>query len=216
MEGLKSFHDRLKNLQPQGKRLIETMVALNALFAEDEIRQKREDEVSILMAVRCAIVEQLEELKRIETAASLGHSQGNIVQFPIRLVSAGIFLKNSPPSATMDYLLRGSDPKHRPFGTVMVCVGPKGLPDDAKAVSISQLARNSNRLEPQIVNGLQADSCLVFTEEAFSLLIDRMVVDIREGKLHLPVSGDNLAEIAESNKPKSRITIVPIKIGPGQ
>jgi hypothetical protein len=211
MEGLKSFHDRLKNLQPQGKRLIETMVALNALFAEEEIRQKREDEVSILMAVRCAIVEQLQELKRTETAASLGHSQGNIIQFPIRLVSAGIFLKNSAPSATMDYLLRGSDHKHRPFGTVMVYVGPKGLPDDAKAVSISQLARNSNRLEPQIVNGLQGNGYLLFSEEVFSSLIDKLVADTRQGKLQLPVSREKLADIAGFNKPKSGIKIVTLE-----
>jgi hypothetical protein len=211
MAGLKSFHDRLKNLQPQGKRLIETMVALNALFAEEEIRQKREDEASILMTVRCAIVEHLQELKRIETAASLGHSQGNIVQFPIRLVSAGIFLKNSPPSATMDYLLRGPDHKHRPFGTVMACVGPEGLPDDVKAVSISQLARNSNRLEPQIVNGLQADGYLLFTEEVFSSLIDKLVADVRQGKLELPVSREKLAYIAGFNKAKSGIKIVTIE-----
>jgi hypothetical protein len=211
MERLKSFHDHLKNLQPQGKRLIETIVSLDALFAEEEIRQKREDEASILMAVRCLIVEQLQELKRIESAASLGHSQGNIVQFPIRLASAGIFLKNSPPSATMDYLLRGADHKHRPFGTVMVCVGPKGLPDDAKALSISQLARNSNRLEPQIVKELQKNGYLVFTEEVFSSLIDRLVADVRQGKLQLPVSRGKLADIAGFNKPESGIKVVTIE-----
>ena len=69
MEGLKSFHDRLKNLQSQGKKLIEARLALNALFVEEEIRLKREDEVSILMMVRCAIVEQLQRLKHIETSA---------------------------------------------------------------------------------------------------------------------------------------------------
>jgi hypothetical protein len=211
MEGLKSFHEYLRNLRSQAEKLIDARLSLNALFAEEEIRQKREDEVSILMAVRCTIVEQLEELKRIETAASLGHSQGRIVLFPIRLVSAGIFLNNSPPSTIMDYLLRGSDHKHRPFGTVMVCVGPKGLPDDAKAVSISQLARNSNRLEPEIVNGLKGNGYLLFSEDLFSSLIDKLVADIRQGKLCLPVSRERLGDIAGLNKPKSSIKIVPIE-----
>jgi hypothetical protein len=211
MEGLESFHDRLKDLQPQGKRLMETMVAMNALFVEEEARQKREDEVSILMAVHSTIVEQLQELKRIETAASLGHSQGNIVLLPIRLASAGIFLKNSLPSATTDYLLRGSDDKHRPFGTVMVCVGPKGLPDDAKAVSISQSARDSNRLESEIVKGLRENGYLLLGEQTFSYLIDKLVADVRQGKLCLPVSREKLAEIAGLNRQKSRIKIVPIE-----
>lgn len=211
MESLESFHDRLEALQPQGKRLIETMVALNALFAEEEIRRKREDEVSILMAVRCAIAEQLQKLKRIETAASLGHSQGNLIVFPIRLASTAMFSKNDMQSAVTDSLRRGSGDRHRPFGTVMVCVGPKGLPQDAKAVSISQSARDSNRPEPEIVNRLQEDGYLLFSEEVFSSLIDKLTADVRQGKLSLPVSREKLAEIAGSNKPKSGIKIVPIE-----
>jgi hypothetical protein len=211
MEGLKSLHDRLKNLQPQGKRLVETMLALNALFAEEEIRQNREDEASILMTVRCAIVEQLQDLKRIETSASLGHSEANLALFPLRLALTGIFSKNNLPSAPTDYLLHGPDDRHRPFGTVMVSIGPKGLPDDAKAVSISQLARDSNRLEPEIVNSLRKDGYLVFSEEVFSSLIDRLITYVRQGKLCLPLSRERVADVATLNRPKSRIKIVPIE-----
>jgi len=211
MEGLESFHDRLKDLQPQGKKLIETMVALNALFVEEEIRQKRDDEASILMSVHRAIVEQALELKHGETSARLGHSEANLALLPLRLVLAGIFSNSNLPSAITDYVLRGPDDKDRPFGTVMVCVGPKGLPDDAKAVSISRSARESNRLEPEIVNRLQEDGYLVFGEEVFSSLIDRLIVDVRQGKLRLPVSRERLLEIAGLNKPKSRIKIVPVE-----
>jgi hypothetical protein len=211
MEGLKSFHNRLKNLQSQGKKLIETRLALNTLFVEEEIRLKREDEVSILMMLRCAIVEQLQELQHIETSASLGHSQGNLVLFPIGLALTAMFSKNNRPSAISDYLLRGPGGRHRPFGVVMVCVGPRGLPDDAKAISISQSARDSNRLEPEIVNRLQENGYLLFSEEVFSSLIDKLVADVRQGKLCLPVSREKLAEIAGLNKPKSRIKIVPIE-----
>jgi hypothetical protein len=208
MENLKSFHDRLKNLQSQGKKLIEARLALNALFVEEEIRLKREDEVSILMMVRCAIVEQLQRLKHIETSASLGHSQGNLVVFPIGLALTAMFSKNNRPSAIMDYLLRGPSDRHRPFGTVMVCVGPEGLPDDAKAVSISQSARDSNRLEPEIVNRLQEDGYLFFSEGVFSSLIDKLVADVRQGKLSLPVSREKLAEIIGLGKPKHSIKLI--------
>ena len=93
----------------------------------------------------------------------------------------------------------------------MVCIGPKGLPDDAKAVSVSQLARDSNRTEPEIVKGLRENGYLVFTEETFSYLIDRLVADVREGKLCLPISREKLADISGLNKPKSTIKIVPIE-----
>jgi hypothetical protein len=211
MESLKSFHDRLKNLQSQAKKLIEARLALNALFVEEEIRQKREDEASILMTVRRAIVEQLQELKRIETSASLGHSQANAALFPAGLALTAMFSKNDLQSAITDYILHGHGDRHRPFGTVMVCVGPKGLPDDVRAVSISQSARDSNRLEPEIVNRLQENGNLLFSEQVFSSLIDRLIAYIRQGKLCLPVSREKLAEIAGLNKPKSRIKIVPIE-----
>jgi hypothetical protein len=209
MEGLKSFHDRLKDLQPQCEKLVETIVALNALFVEEEIRQKREDEVSILTRVHRAIMEQLRELKHSETSASLGHSEANLALFPIRLALAAIFSKNNLPSAITDYLLRGPDDRHRPFGTVMVCVGPKGLPDDARAVSIPRSARDSNRLEPEIVNGLRENGYLLFSEETFSYLIDKLTADVRQGKLRLPLSREKLADIAGLDKPNSGIKIVP-------
>jgi len=211
MEGLKPFHDRLKNLQSQGKKLVEARLTLNALFVEEEIRQKPEDEASILMTVRCAVVEQLAELKRIEASASLAHSEANVALFPVGLALTALFSKNDMQSAITDYLRHGSGDRHRPFGKVMVRVGPKGLPDDAKAISISQLTRDSNRLEPEIVNGLQENGYLLFSEDLFSFLLDRLIADVRQGKLCLPVSREKLTEIAGLNKPKSRIKIVPIE-----
>jgi len=49
-------------------------------------------------------------------------------------------------------------------------IGPRGLPDDVKAVSVSQSARDSNRPEPEIVKKLQENGYLLLSEEAFSLL----------------------------------------------
>jgi len=61
------------------------------------------------------------------------------------------------------------------------------------------------------MNKLQADGHFLFSEEAFTLLIDRLIGDVREGKLRLPVSREKLSEIAGLNKPKSRIKIVPVE-----
>jgi hypothetical protein len=90
----------------------------------------------------------------------------------------------------------------------MVCIGPNGLPDDVKVVSISQLARELNRPEPEIIDKLQDDGHLLFSEHVFSLLIDRLVGDIREGRLSLPISRNKLAKITGLNKPKSRIKVI--------
>ena len=211
MATLKISQSYLENLRSEGTARIESASGLNRLFQKEAASLKREDGASTLRAACRAIVEQLQALKRIEISASLGHSHANLVLFPVGLALTAIFSKNNRQSAVMDYLRRGPEDRYRPFGTVMVRVGSEGLPQDAKAVSISQLARDSNRPEPEIVNRLQEDGYLIFSEEAFSSLIDQLVADVRQGKLCLPISKEKLADIVGLNRPKSRIKIVPIE-----
>jgi len=208
MEGLNSFYEHLQNLRSQAEKLIGAGLGLNALFAEEGTRLQREDEASSLRVAYGTVAEKLKELRGIEVSASYEDSRANAILFVTGLSRAAIVSKDNRASAMKDYLVRKGIERKQPFGLVMVCIGPKGLPDDARAVSISQLARESNRLESQITNKLQEDGYLLFSKEAFSLLIDRLVGDVREGKLHLPVSRDKLAEIAGLNKPKPRIKII--------
>ena len=211
MGNLKPIFSHLEDLRSKTKNLTETSLALNALFAREETRLKWEDEASSLRAVYRVIVEQLQRLKEAEASASRGHSQANLVLFPVGLVLTAMVSKGNRLSAMRDYLLHGPTDRQQPFGLVMVCIGPGGLPDDARVVSISQLARESNRLQPEIMNKLQNDGYFLFSEETFSLLIDRLIVDVREGKLHLPVSREKLSEITGLNKPKLRAKIVEVE-----
>lgn len=211
MGNLKPFLSHLEDLQSKTKNLTETGLALNALFAGEETQLKWEDEASSLRAVYRTIVEQLERLKEIEASASRGHSQANLVLFPVGLVLTAMVSKGNRLSAITDYLLHGPTDRQQPFGLVMVCIGSKGLPDDAGVVSISQLARESNRPESEIMNKLRDGAYLLFSEEAFSLLIDRLIGDVREGKLHLPLSRDKLMEITELNKQKLRVKITEVE-----
>ena len=211
MESLKPLHDRLKNLQYQAQKLIEARLALNALFVEEEIRLGRENEVLILMTVRSTVVEQLQRFRGIEASASCAHSQASAVSFMAGLAATAVVSQGNRASAIKDYLLEKATDRKEPFGLVVICIGPKGLPDDVKAMSISQSARDSNRPEPEIVNRLREDGYLLFSEDAFSLLIDRLIGDVRQGKLNLPISREKLTEIVGLNKPNSRIKIVLIE-----
>jgi len=211
MENLKPFHGHLEGLHSKTKNLTETGLALNALFAGEETRLSREDEASSLIAVYRAIAEESQWLKRVEASASRGHSQASLVLSLGELAVTAIVSKGKRLSAITDYLLRGPTDKQQPFGLVMVCIGPRGLPEDAGVVSISQLARESNRHQPEIMNKLRDDGYLLFSEEAFSLLIDRLVGDVREGKLHLPVSREKLSEITGLNKLKLRAKIIEVE-----
>ena len=94
-------------------------------------------------------------------------------------------------------LLAGHSGRKPPFGTVLVHIGPRGLPEDVEVVSISSLARESKRDESEIMNGLLTRGNLLFGDEAFSRLIDKIACEILKGGLSLPVSAVRLSELQE-------------------
>ena len=69
------------------------------------------------------------------------------------------------------------------------------IPYDAGVVSISRLARESNRAESEVINTLQAHGYLLLSEKDFSLLIDGLIDGVVEGRLLLPISVEKLTEI---------------------
>ena len=207
MEGLTPHSGYLKNLWRQARGLTSASLSLTNLFAEEAIHLNRKDEASRLKALHSFIKQQLDREKSREDAASYGHSQANLIFSLGGLAASGIIemvSKNKRQSATAGHLLQSLNNEQRPFGRVLVCIGPKGMPDDVQVVSISQSARESNRPESEVTNEFQERGCLLFSEKELSLLIDRLVDDVREGRLCLPISREKLSKITASSKAKLR------------
>jgi hypothetical protein len=206
MESLKYFHDHLENLQYQARKLTSAGLSLTTIFAKEAKQLNREDEASRLRALRSSILQQLDQAESLENAASYGHSQaklitswgGLVVGSAIKMMS-----KDKRLLAFSDHLLENLGGKDPPFGTVLVCIGSKGLPDDVGVVSISHLARESNREESEVINELRRRGCLLFSEKAFSLLIDKLINDVQEGRLLLPITTEKLSQL----KPSSRLKL---------
>ena len=198
MEGITPSHTCPKNLRCQARHLTSVVLSLINLFAKEARRLSRKDEASRLEGLCSSIRQQLYCVKSGEDAASYGNSQASLlislgglaVSGAIKMVS-----KDKQLSAFADYLLESPTSKERPFGMVLVCIGPKGLPDGVEVVSVSRLARESDRQECDVINELQKRGYLLFSEEAFSLLIDRLINGVLEGRLLLPISAEKLTEI---------------------
>lgn len=198
MEGLNSYRTCLKDLRHRAKKLASTVRTLSNQFDQEANRLSREDDVSRLKAFRSCIRQRLNEVRWSEEAASYGHTKAGLIFSLGGLAVGGIVKmasKNKKLPAISSLLMRSYTDKQPPFGRVMVCIGPKGLPDDVRIVSISRLARESNRGESEVINGLEEDGCLLLTGEVFSLLIDRLAVKVREGRLLLPIPMEELCEI---------------------
>jgi len=198
MESITPSHTCPKNLRCQARHLTSVVLSLINLFAQEARRLSRKDEASRLEGLCSSIRQQLYCVKSSEDAASYGNSQASLlislgglaVSGAIKMVS-----KDKQLSAVSDHLLKKLAGKQSPFGMVLVCIGPKGLPDGVEVVSISRLARESDRDESEVINKLQQRGCRLFSEKAFSLLIDRLIDGVLEGRLLLPISAEKLSEI---------------------
>ena len=197
MEGLESFHAYLKSLSHHAGILAEAAVFLSKSFEVEADRLTREDGVHRLKEIQATVVKELELSRQQESAASYEYSKVNL-PFSLAGLAAKIIVtattKNRRTLNLVSQVCDTSTAKKLPYGRVMVCVGLKGLPDDVRVVSISELARESNRPESETIQKLQKGGCLLFSPERFSSLIDKLVIDIREGRLHLPIPIEKLSE----------------------
>jgi len=201
MEGLDSFHACLKNLHHQAGVLAGVAVSLSESFEVEAERLRREDAAARLKAIYVAIAQALQLSRFAEDAARHEYTKQNLARGVIGLTAAVIMAltaKNQPASNLVGHAFNTDTHEKRPFGTVMVWVGPEGVPDDIGIVSISELARKSDRPESEIIQKLREGGYLLFTQEAFSSLIDKLAIDVREGRLALPVSSEQLSEIGTS------------------
>jgi len=203
MESLNSLHTHLKNLHHQARKLTSTCLSLITLFAWESNRLNREDEASRLKALYSSIRQQLDLAKQCEDAASHGHIKAGLISSLGGLALGGIVKRvsnNKRLSAFTDYLLESPTSEEPPFGTILVCIDAMGLPDDVRVVCISKSARESNRPESEVIKELQESGCLLFDDKVLALLIDRLVDDVREGRLRLPISRETVSQVMLSSK----------------
>jgi len=202
MEGVDSFRVHLKNSRHQAGLLAAAAFSLSEPFQAEADRLTHEDEAQRLKAIYAAVADELEQSRLLEAAASCGQAEADLIMTLGGLAARAIVAATTRSPRAWNLVHDVSDQsasKRRPFGTVMVRVGPKGLPDGVRVVSISELARESNRPEGDIIQELRKGGCLVFSQQAFSRLIDKLVIAVREGRLQLPVSPEKLSEVETSD-----------------
>ncbi len=198
MEDLTLYTTILKNLRYQARELTSASLSLTILCDQEAIQLNRKDEASRLKALSSSVRQQLDQAKSDEDAANYSHSQTDMIVSLGGLAATSIIKmvsKNKWLPAFSDHLFDSLTNEQRPFGMVLVCIGVKGLPDDVGVVSISRLARDSNRKESEVINELRERGSVLFDEKVFLPLIDKLINGIQEGRLLLPISAEKLTQI---------------------
>jgi len=201
----------LENLQRRAGELASGVESLAALFEQEAIRLRRKDEIVRLNALRSSILQQVEWATGEEMAARSGY---NKARTEISLFRLGVWLvmmtsENRTMRAISRELLSGSNGREPHYGTVLVRIGPGGVPEDVDVVCISHLARESKRDESEIMDGLLGHGNLLFSGKTFSHLIDRLTGEILTGMSGLPVSAERFSQLQECrllrlNPPKNK------------
>ncbi len=184
----------MKSLQKKAAKLVSAAESLNILFDQEAIRLKRKVEVARLKLLRSTILQQAERERDTEISASIGHEQRRLIT-----QSAGLLItalsKNNKVQSIARSLQNESAGEKRTFGTILIRIDKKGLPDGLDMVCISRLGRESNQSETEVINRLKKDGSLLLKEEDFSRLIDKLIEEILEGCFALPVSIQTLSQI---------------------
>jgi len=194
MAGISVEDAELKGLQEKATKLVSAIESLTVLFDQEETRLKRKDEVTRLKLFGSTTLQQTEREKSTELSARMGYNQGKLFVQGAGLLMAGLSKNNKVQSFARSLLTEAVGTKPS-FGTVRIRIDDKGLPNGVEVVCISRLGRELNQSEPEIINRLKKDGSLLFSEENFSRLIDKLVEGILKGQLTLPVSIQTLSKM---------------------
>jgi len=185
---------RLKSLQKKAIKLVSAAESLTVLFDQEETQLKRKAEATRLKLLRSAILQQAEQERSAEISASIGDKQRRLITQSTGLLISVISKNNKAQSAARSLREKSASEKCT-FGTILICIDKKGLPDGVNMVCISRLGRESNHSETEVINRLKKDGSLLLKEEYFSRLIDKLIEGILKGCLALPVSILTLSQI---------------------
>lgn len=195
-------NDSLKDLQLRAGKLASATESLAALFEEEGIRLKRGDQVARLKSLHATVMRHMEEVKHEERIAGYRYSEGKSER-SIAGSFAGIvgeifnrdWLRNM--SQTLAEPPANGEP---PFGTVLVRIGPGGVPEDVHVVSVSRLARESNRKESEVIEEIQKAKNQLLTEDDFTGFMAWLAEKILEGRLGLPFKPRPSLQIQASHR----------------
>ena len=168
-----------------------TVKKLGNAFTESYIQLIRHDQVARLSIFKSRIMEEVENIRRMESASQFGSTKGALlgggVVFSIgSLIAAAKGRKDAfDIGARMAVSVLS---RKVPFGKVFITIGRKGFPEDVKVISVSRLARESNRSESEVKASLKDKGYLLITPEQFAELLDQVKQAVLDGSVCLPLA----------------------------
>lgn len=196
MESITTCGQYVEALCCQAREQAAVLEPLGEVFAQEAKRLVRYDQAVCLRWLKARVLHEVDDIQRMETAASYGFTKATLITGMTKLALGGLaaaVVRNRHALSIGAYLAESDLTRTSPFGKVMVAVGRGGLPDDVEVISLSRLARKSDKLESDIEAALQTHGYLLMTPDVFSRVLTELERRVLNGSLSLPVTSDQLS-----------------------
>ncbi|MFC2009516.1 hypothetical protein ACFLT3_01155 [Chloroflexota bacterium] len=180
----------LQQLRSRAEGLVSACRSLDSFLADQSAQLQGEADIERLNILTDKLKRYLSEAERSETGAYRASKKADALGSIIRLAVDGIGMAMGEKAFVNGFdesMQESYNSRQHCFGFSAICVGRGGLPDDVRVVSISELAREKNLPESEIVLRLERNGELVFRPEDFWRLVEGLIVDITSGQARLPI-----------------------------
>ena len=195
METIKVYRQRVEKLLQRAREQREALILLNDSLVRESNWLYRYDQSIRLRYLKIYIIQKVNNAQGDELSASSRFPVDDLLTFTMKFaLGEGIMAmtKQERKDSFLTRLINNEQPKQRPFGKVMVEIGPNGLPDGVEVVAVSRLARRHSVSESAVVQELQAKGLILMTSEDFNNLIDKLEQKVLDGTVSLPISPEQI------------------------
>ena len=197
METIAHFGKLIKEMHSELREQTTAIKELAVAFAKGNRELAQHDQLTYLGIVKSRVMREVEDIKRMESAAQIGSAEGallgGVAAFTLgSLFAAGRGRKDAPQFGVR--LAKSILTRQVPFGTVLIAVGKGGLPKSLKVIPLSRLARELNKSESEVEASLKHDGYRLMTPETFAKVLDKVERGILDGSVSLPIVIDEIIE----------------------
>ena len=200
METIAHFGKLIKEMHSELRDQTIAIKELAVAFVEGNRELVQHDQLTYLGIVKSRVMQEVEDIKRMESAAQTGSAEGALLGGVAAFTLGSLFAaargrKDAPQFGAR--LAESILTRTVPFGTVLIAVEKGSLLEGLKVIPLSRLARELNKSESEIEASFKHNGYRLMTPETFAKVLDEVERGILDGSVSLPIVIDKI--IKQSN-----------------
>jgi len=191
MAGLTHYQHLLRALRRGVQAQQASLESLERTYQSESVRLSRLDQARRLDELRAQIERDIATIEREESIASHAFNKVHLISGLAMLGIGGLHAAVRPKAGAFPLwkgLAENTFNRTQPFGTILVCIGPGGIPDDVVAIPLSRSARNVGATESVARAHVERQGHTLMTPHQFLIHLDQLKGRVLAGDLTLPVT----------------------------